>query len=74
MKQCMVLFHFSDFGVTPFVGVWIETQTERHNTLVNAVTPFVGVWIETLHLDCYVSHWLVTPFVGVWIETSPMLR
>ena len=37
-------------GVTPFVGVWIETpKTHKMEVGVN-VTPFVGVWIETAKL------------------------
>ena len=38
--------HFSLY-VTPFVGVWIETDNEIVNLQQNYVTPFVGVWIET---------------------------
>ena len=34
-------------GVTPFVGVWIEPQTDSLGILEFQVTPFVGVWIET---------------------------
>ena len=34
-------------GVTPFVGVWIETSTRSLTAMPMAVTPFVGVWIET---------------------------
>ena len=33
--------------VTPFVGVWIETDNGRWSTNAPDVTPFVGVWIET---------------------------
>ena len=35
-------------SVTPFVGVWIETQVTRQEIDNNYVTPFVGVWIETI--------------------------
>ena len=35
------------FGVTPFVGVWIETSQANAYKVFGAVTPFVGVWIET---------------------------
>ena len=35
------------YGVTPFVGVWIETLRSIKRTLHLLVTPFVGVWIET---------------------------
>ena len=46
--------------VTPFVGVWIETQMPSVPSMLPAVTPFVGVWIETLTtLDiktCGTSH------------------
>ena len=34
-------------GVTPYVGVWIETCLVLLLRLVLAVTPYVGVWIET---------------------------
>ena len=34
--------------VTPFVGVWIETEAHREDHRRMKVTPFVGVWIETL--------------------------
>ena len=33
--------------VTPFVGVWIETEPSVLPDLKTLVTPFVGVWIET---------------------------
>ena len=33
--------------VTPFVGVWIETQVMNMTQTAAGVTPFVGVWIET---------------------------
>ena len=33
--------------VTPFVGVWIETEQELGTDLQTSVTPFVSVWIET---------------------------
>ena len=33
--------------VTPFVGVWIETESEEPLSALVDVTPFVGVWIET---------------------------
>ena len=34
-------------GVTPFVGVWIETNRQTNIKYLFSVTPFVGVWIET---------------------------
>ena len=34
-------------SVTPFVGVWIETQLPYVQAYQDIVTPFVGVWIET---------------------------
>ena len=34
-------------GVTPYVGVWIETDTNRILQKLVQVTPYVGVWIET---------------------------
>ena len=33
--------------VTPFVGVWIETNDFKDVFVCDGVTPFVGVWIET---------------------------
>ena len=34
-------------NVTPYVGVWIETQPARRRAGQPRVTPYVGVWIET---------------------------
>ena len=34
-------------GVTPCVGVWIETDAVVLLPAVSVVTPCVGVWIET---------------------------
>ena len=34
--------------VTPFVGVWIETELRIQTSGPIKVTPFVGVWIETI--------------------------
>ena len=34
--------------VTPYVGVWIETQKTNWKTINWKVTPYVGVWIETV--------------------------
>ena len=36
-------------GVTPFVGVWIETYYYLLVLSDAKVTPFVGVWIETIN-------------------------
>ena len=35
-------------GVTPCVGVWIETVVLFNLYIISQVTPCVGVWIETL--------------------------
>ena len=35
-----------NIAVTPFVGVWIEIDTEWADAIQKSVTPFVGVWIE----------------------------
>ena len=35
-------------GVTPCVGVWIETKMVLQQQSYRMVTPCVGVWIETL--------------------------
>ena len=56
--------------VTPFVGVWIETQNMVDIITNRLVTPFVGVWIETVIIEHLVKLEKVTPFVGVWIETQ----
>ena len=56
-------------AVTPFVGVWIETNRRLFKRNWVLVTPFVGVWIETQGGRIENIDMLVTPFVGVWIET-----
>ena len=37
----------SSIGVTPHVGVWIETYLSCFESYLILVTPHVGVWIET---------------------------
>ena len=34
--------------VTPCMGVWIETFTNKNLKVIGGVTPCMGVWIETL--------------------------
>ena len=47
LKQDKLMFIFSAKNVTPFVGVWIETEYVSFCFFLGRVTPFVGVWIET---------------------------
>ena len=56
-------------GVTPCVGVWIETALNEFCSRIIRVTPCVGVWIETQFLLASSVQLEVTPCVGVWIET-----
>ena len=58
-----------DVGVTPCVGVWIETSIKSSWERAILVTPCVGVWIETPKIMFIKPPTLVTPCVGVWIET-----
>ena len=46
-----LLQHF----VTPYVGVWIETDILLEDRARQYVTPYVGVWIETLSRPDYPS-------------------
>ena len=64
----------SKLGVTPFVGVWIETTRSTPRRFPRRVTPFVGVWIETVARLGPLVPGVVTPFVGVWIETAEARR
>ena len=50
MKQQKRADKFAAVGVTPFVGVWIETAAALNIERLTPVTPFVGVWIETKSL------------------------
>ena len=57
-------------AVTPYVGVWIETQSTWKTRGSDIVTPYVGVWIETILRSAGINGGRkVTPYVGVWIET-----
>ena len=48
----MILSHC--WIVTPYVGVWIETDILLEDRARQYVTPYVGVWIETL-ITCFTS-------------------
>ena len=60
--------------VTPYVGVWIETQILDLTDKKLGVTPYVGVWIETRNTHPISHRYQVTPYVGVWIETLSALQ
>ena len=47
LKLACTLIDIKSIGVTPFVGVWIETVNMMKIERRIYVTPFVGVWIET---------------------------
>ena len=70
LKRTFTIDKGKDPLVTPFVGVWIETNEKEHRLKRQYVTPFVGVWIETVHQAKSIMTHPVTPFVGVWIETK----
>ena len=54
LKLLKTIF-LNDLYVTPFVGVWIETDRSQKIKQLMLVTPFVGVWIETLTDDELIS-------------------
>ncbi len=47
LKHYSVDFYNYAVNVTPYVGVWIETELRSTVSLFPPVTPYVGVWIET---------------------------
>ena len=47
LKQAETQLRVIVLGVTPYVGVWIETYDKPVFERGNIVTPYVGVWIET---------------------------
>ena len=42
-------------AVTPYTGVWIETEKPVFNVRFAVVTPYTGVWIETMNNPSFVS-------------------
>ena len=48
LKCYICLWVVAGLEVAPFVGAWIEIQTEIFHFLGRKVAPFVGVRIETL--------------------------
>ena len=51
LKLLIINRYASGSRVTPFVGVWIETESLKRENSESVVTPFVGVWIETAVMD-----------------------
>ena len=37
-------------SVAPYVGAWIETNTQFQPTKIALVAPYVGAWIETFFI------------------------
>ena len=68
MKHQQLLVRHRHF-VTPYAGVWIETDTAGDSGNPPKVTPYAGVWIETTLIGDGVALTTVTPYAGVWIET-----
>ena len=66
LKQCRLSDRHNAEGVTPCVGVWIETVNLLRNTGFTGVTPCVGVWIETPSTTWRRYLHMVTPCVGVY--------
>ena len=56
--------------VTPYVGVWIETQSSTNDANVEISHTLRGCvdW-NIYHLALVIAAKWVTPYVGVWIET-----
>ena len=54
------------YGVTPYVGVWIETACNMIRKTRCSVTPYVGVWIETSMAQYSAISKMVTPCVGIY--------
>ena len=55
--------------VAPYVGAWIETESENEPNNSRKVAPYVGAWIETFLASHCVPVRAVAPYVGAWIET-----
>ena len=53
LKQVSLNEVNSEFMVTPYVGVWIETTITSSFAASTIVTPYVGVWIETMEASSY---------------------
>ena len=70
LKQKRWSFWWNPCGVTPCMGVWIETLLRLKLKKQILVTPCMGVWIETcIHRQVKLNIF-VTPCMGVWIETT----
>ena len=58
--------------VTPCVGVWIETQWEKHLAYAYKSHPAWVCGLKRSTPPMSYIRTLVTPCVGVWIETAAM--
>ena len=56
--------------VVPYVGTWIEIDTENPKSWMYAVVPYVGTWIEIARYSAFSHPARVVPYVGTWIEIS----
>ena len=70
IETASIKYTAKTYGVTPFVGVWIETEMGLNYAQAKRSHPswVCGLKLRKLLLKCLVL--IVTPFVGVWIETS----
>ena len=66
----MVIANLVISQVTPFVGVWIETEQHVYQQTYVASHPSWVCGLKHTPLTQKKEHQQVTPFVGVWIETT----
>ena len=69
LKRDHSILIYCRYGVTPCMGVWIETSAPICCLTRARVTPCMGVWIETQPMQSWYHQAQVTPCMGVWIET-----
>ena len=62
---------FAEYAVTPFVGVWIETNNAFSFTIQFMSHPSWVCGLKHDNIETMLKGSKVTPFVGVWIETYP---
>ena len=64
LKHKKLIEFESEDGVTPCMGVWIETNADLDDDMYDLVTPCMGVWIETYEYKKVDKYFLSHP---VWV-------
>ena len=66
------MYVLAELGVTPYVGVWIETRYVPNGACTRMSLLMWECGLKPQRYNFFIGLPPVTPYVGVWIETDSL--